>query len=282
MMQTEQPHPPRLTSRDFNDPLRLYVGDVVHKRLRPREHALHYRVFSILADLDRAAEAASRLRLFSWNSGNVVSLHERDHGPGGKGLDLAAHARQVLAGAGRPLPAGGRIYLLCYPRMWGYAFNPLSVYFAYDDAGRLVSLIYEVNNTFKERTSYVVPAGPANGETHAQSCPKTMFVSPFAAGTGQYGFRVGLSADRVLVGVSFRDANGPLIKTHYGATGQPLTDRALSARLLRSPAMSFKVIGAIHYEALKLWLKGVPLVRGHTSPRYSIEYPRTQDIEYAE
>lgn len=254
-------------------PASLYVGDVVHKRLRPREHALRYRVFSLLLDLDRIGEAAASCRLFAHNRFAPMSFYDRDHGRG-DGAPLAGHARSVLADAGLPPEAAHRVELLSYPRIFGYAFNPLSVYYAYDAGGRLTALIYEVDNTFSERTAYVLPAGPGCGGVHAQSCDKVMFVSPFAPGAGRYGFRITLPANEALVAVSFRDANGPLIKTHFRATAHPFGDAEIARQLARLPLMTLKVTAAIHYEALRLWLKGVPVVQGHVSPRYSVSHAR--------
>lgn len=246
----------------------LYVGTVAHKRLRPREHALSYRVFTLLLDVDAIDRVAGRLRLLSHNRFNLVSFHDRDHGPGDD-APIGGHIRDVLRQAG--LQDGVcRILLLAYPRVLGYVFNPLSVYFALGADGGLLALVYEVNNTFGERKSYVVPAGPSADGIHAQSCAKELFVSPFASGSGRYSFRVSVPGERLVVGVGFRDASGPLIKTHFTARGMPLTDAALARVLASHPLVTLKVIAAIHYEAAKLWLKGVPLIQGHASPRYSM------------
>lgn len=247
---------------------RVYTGTVVHKRLRPKPHALRYDVFSLLLDVDGIDDFARRSRIFSRNRVNFVSFYDRDHGPG-DGAPIGGHARAVLASRGFDV-TGGRILLLAYPRVLGYVFNPISVYYALDRAGVLIAVIYEVNNTFGERKSYVVAAGEAPGGVHAHGCEKELFVSPFAPEAGRYGFRVTFPGERLLVGVTLRDAEGPLIKTHFSATAEPLTDGVLAGRLLRFPLLSLKVIGAIHLEAVKLWLKGVPFVRGHRSPRYSI------------
>lgn len=255
-------------------PARLYLGDVVHKRLRPREHALRYKVFSLLVDVDRLGEAAASCRLFAHNRFAPLSFHDSDHGPG-DGTPVGPHARSLLAEAGLRQDETRRIELLSYPRVFGYVFNPLSVYFAYGTDDRLTALIYEVNNTFSERTAYVLRAGDGASGVYAQSCAKIMFVSPFASGEGQYGFRVTPPDDDVLIAVSFRDAGGPLLKTHFKANAQPLADSEIARQLARRPLMTMKVMAAIHYEAIKLWLKGVPVVRGHVSPRYSVSYAQT-------
>ncbi|MGQ0671727.1 MAG: DUF1365 domain-containing protein [Hyphomicrobium sp.] len=251
-----------------------YTGTVVHKRLRPRPHALSYRVFSLLLDVDRIDECAARLWCFNRNRFGLLSFHDRDHGKG-DGTPVAEQAREVLARAGIDT-GGGRILLLAYPRVLGYVFNPLSVYYAFDAGDRLAALIYEVNNTFGERKSYVVRAGTNRDGVFAQSSPKQMYVSPFAAGSGRYGFRVTEPGESLLVGVQFRDPDGPLLKTHFAGRAEPLTDRTLAGLMLRFPLMTLKVITAIHVEALKLWLKGVPLSERHRSPAYSVTHAEVE------
>lgn len=246
---------------------RVYTGTVVHKRLRPKPHALAYEVFSLLLDADAIDDLAATNRLFSRNKFNFLSFYDRDHGAG-DGTPVGDHARAVLSASG--FTADGQILLLAYPRVFGYVFNPIAVYYAFRRDGELDALIYEVSNTFGERKSYVVAAGAARQGAHAQSCPKELFVSPFASSHGRYGFRVTLPAEELLVGVNLRDGDGPLIKTHFRGRALPFSDGVFARLMLRYPLLTLKVTGAIHLEAAKLWLKGVPLVRGHRSPRYSI------------
>lgn len=249
----------------------LFVGNVVHKRLRPAAHSLSYRVFTMFVDVDRLDALGQRLRLFAYNGTNVFSLHDRDFGPG-DGTPIAVHARHAFEAAGF-VCAGGRIELLAYPRMFGYAFNPLSVFFLTDPSGRLAAVNYEVSNTFGERKSYVLAAGECSATgVFSQSCRKELFVSPFAAGSGKYLFRIRAPAEDVTVGVAYDDGCGPLIKTHFRGAFQELNDASLAGLMIRMPLMTFKVIVAIHYEAFRLWRKKVPLVRGHSSPRYSASY----------
>ncbi|MBU1211522.1 MAG: DUF1365 domain-containing protein [Alphaproteobacteria bacterium] len=249
----------------------IYFGNVGHKRLRPRQHALSYRVFTLLTDVERLEALSRRLRLFSYNSANLCALYDRDFGPG-DGTPIGRHARRSFEAAGFKT-AGRRILLLAYPRVAGYAFNPLSVYFLLSESGGLVALNYEVSNTFGERKGYVVAAGAqGTGGVYAQTCRKELFVSPFAARSGRYSFRVVAPGETITVGVAYDDGQGPLLKTHFRGTQHSMSDLSLAVAMIRMPLMTLKVTGAIHYEAMKLWLKGIPLVAGHTSPRYSASY----------
>jgi DUF1365 family protein len=245
----------------------IYAGNVVHKRLAPKRHGFKYRVFALALDVDEIDALSGRLRLFSRNRRNAVSFHDCDHGRG-DGTPVGEHARRTLASAGLA-GAGERIVLLAYPRIFGFVFNPLSVYFCHGGDGGLRAVIYEVSNTFGERTSYVIPAGEMQAGIVSQACAKTMYVSPFTAAKGHYGFHVRPPAADVVVGVDLRSGAVPVLKTHFRGTRHPLTDGSLTAMLARHPMMTVKVLGAIHLEALRLWLKGIPLVRRHTSARYA-------------
>jgi len=257
-----------MSGRDDTTAGCLYVGDVVHARLRPRAHKLRYRVFSLLLDLDRLGEVAGACRLFSHNRFNLFAFHDRDHGPG-DGTPAAIHARELFTRAGLDA-ASLRVLLLAYPRVLGYVFNPLSVYFALAADGRLQALAYEVNNTHAERRSYVVHAGEAVNGVYAHGCAKELYVSPFTPADGRYGFRVRPPGPHVMVAVQLRDRDGALLRTHFRGDARPLGDRALAGLALRLPFLTLKVIAAIHWEALRLWLKRVPVVQRHASPRYNV------------
>ena len=249
---------------------RVYQGTVVHKRLRPQPHALAYRVFSLLLDVDTIDTVSAGLRLFSRNRFNALSFHDRDHGAG-DGRPVADHARAILGNAGFE-PDGFQILLLAYPRVFGYAFNPVSTYFCF--AGdQLAVMIYEVNNTFGERRSYVVAAGQPHNGVFAHGCAKSLYVSPFTPATVDYSFHITAPAEKLVIGVALRDADGPLLKTHFAARARPLTDRVLAGLLIRLPLMTLKVIAGIHFEAARLWLKGVPPMRRHRSPAFSVSNP---------
>lgn len=244
----------------------LFEGTVVHKRLTPRQHGFAYRVFTLCLDVDEIDTLDQRLRFFSRNRRNLLSFNDADLGPAGP-ESVGDKARRLLADCGLA-DCGVRIELVCYPRLLGYVFNPLSVYFCRRAGGEIGAVIYEVTNTFGERRSYVIPVAAGAGDI-TQSCPKDMSVSPFTGASGHYGFHCIAPVDRVVVGVNFREGERPVLKTHFRGARRPLTDRTILALLARHPLMTLKVVGAIHFEAARLWMKGVPLVTRHTSPAYS-------------
>lgn len=254
----------------------LYLGTVVHARVSPIRHRLRYSVFSVLFDCDRLEEAAKRLRLFSYNRFNLFSLHDKDHGDG---TPVAAYVARVAVEAGF---ADGdlRFSMLCYPRILGYGFNPLTVYFGFDASDRIRLIVYEVNNTFGQRKTYVVPVAQADGgggeagapSVIAQGCAKEFYVSPFNPAAGRYSFHVTPPGDALTVGVALHDASGPVLKAHFRGERQPLGDRSLLRALGRTGWMTLKVTAGIHYEAAKLWLKGLRLVKRPPAPQTPITY----------
>lgn len=252
----------------------LYVGDVVHSRLRPRRHKLRYSVFSILFDINGIDQLESRLRLFSYNRFNLFSLLDRDHGDG-RPLKSYLHGIAESEGLGMDVE---NFLMLCYPRILGYVFNPLTVYFGVDQDGKIRLVIYEVNNTFGERASYVLPVNETDSGTGgviAQRCLKRLYVSPFNTEEGAYSFRVTRPDEKLTVGVALRDNQGPLLTAFFHGHRWELSDRALLRVLLRTGWMTVKVIVGIHLEAAKLWLKGLRpfprTVKSSTPVRYSGE-----------
>ncbi len=266
----------------------LYTGRVTHQRLRPMRHRLGYRMFSLLLDLDQLPALAGRLRLFSLNRFNLFSLYERDFGAGacpGNSLgtstgSLRAHVDAQLQ-AGGFLP-GGRVQLLAMPRILGYAFNPLSVYFCHAPGGALQAILYEVNNTFGERHSYLLAVEPAeqHGSRVQQQCHKQLHVSPFLDLDMRYAFRVVPPRDGADLSLSIdaADAQGPVLVAHYAASAQPLTDAALARVFVSHPLLTLKVIFAIHWQALRLWIKGARLRRLPAAPAQPITIVRSSDL----
>ena len=245
----------------------LYSGRVMHQRLRPMRHRLQYGVFSLLLDLDELPALAKRLRFFSLDRFNLFGLYERDYGAGETGL--RAHVERQLRAAG--LPATGAIRLLTMPRILGYAFNPLSVYFCHAPGGALRAILYEVNNTFGERHSYLIEvdaaATGADGLVR-QRCDKKMYVSPFLTLDMHYQFTIRPPQNDapLSIGVDAHDNEGPVLIARFDAQPRALTDGALVRAFFGHPLLTLKVVGAIHWEALRLWLKGARLQARPTAP----------------
>jgi len=230
----------------------LYPGVVTHVRLRPRPHRLRYRIFMLLLDLDELAVLDRSLKLFGRDRLALTGFSEADH-LDGSGAPLKAQVEAHLAAAG--IAAGGPIRLLCMPRILGRGFNPLSVYFCHRPDGALSALLYEVNNTFGERHSYLIPAGDA-GEEVRHGVDKAFYVSPFMDMDLAYAFRVRTPGDQVSVAIDVSDPDGRVLAASFAGTRRPLTDANLWRAWLGHPWMTLGVLAAIHWEALQIWLKG--------------------------
>jgi DUF1365 family protein len=232
----------------------LYAGEVTHLRLRPRRHRLRYRIFYLLLDLDEIDQLARSLRLLSHNRFNLFTISDRDHGNGSE-VSLREQVECHLRNAG--IEAGGSIRLLAMPRILGYAFNPLSIYFCHRKDESLAAILYEVNNTFGQRHNYLIRVGTrSNGAIRQQSC-KSLYVSPFMTTDMTYLFAVVPPRENLALSVTGRDVEGPLIVAKLIAVRRALTDASLFRVFLLYPLLTIKVIAAIHWEALLLWLKGV-------------------------
>ncbi len=248
----------------------LYRGVVLHHRLRPKVHRLRYRLYWLLLDLDELPALHRSLRLFSFNRPNLLGFHERDH-LDGSDTSLRTQIAAALAGANIPYD-GGPIRVLCMPRALGSVFNPISVWFCHRKDESLAAMLYEVNNTFGERHSYLIPVAPdASGPIH-QHCDKAFHVSPFMRMAMEYDFRVAPPGDTVSVIVGGSDAGGKLIETSFTGGRQPLDDRGLAGVVLRHGFLAWMVLLAIHWEALKLWLKGMRLQPKPAAPAHPITF----------
>jgi uncharacterized protein len=238
----------------------LYFGEVMHARLKPMGHRFSYRVMSLLIDLDRLEEANRQCLLFGVNRAALYSFNEADHGER-DGSPLRAYAQRCADQHGIDL-SGGRVLLLCYPRLLGYTFNPLSVYFCHRADGALALMIYEVRNTFGDIHAYVLPVEPGQISDAGvrQQQDKLFYVSPFIDMAMRYHFRVSPPADGVRLRILETDREGPLLAATFNGRRRALTTAALLWSAFALPLVTFKIIAAIHWEALRLWLKGARLV----------------------
>lgn len=257
----------------------LYRGTVMHQRLRPARHRLHYRMYSLLLDLDELPQLSRKLRLFSLNRFNLFSLYERDHGAG-DATGLRRYVERLLNDAG--MPAGGAIRLLSMPRILGHVFNPLSVYFCHHPDGPLQAILYEVNNTFGERHSYLI--GVDHGEREGlvtQECAKQFHVSPFLGLEMTYRFRVeppSAARTGLGIGITASDDKGPVLHARFDAQRRMLGDATLALALVSHPLLTLKVVAAIHWEALRLWLKGMQFHRRPLPPTHAVTVVKTRDL----
>lgn len=250
----------------------LYDGRVMHRRLIPFGHRFSYRVVSLWLDIDRIAEATAACRLLGHRRFAPFGFDERDHGPR-DGSPLRPWVERQLAARGIDL-AGGEIRLLCFPRVLGYVFNPLSIFFCWHADGRLVALIHQVHNTFDQQHCYVLPVDPRrpSGAPVLQQCEKQLYVSPFIGPDATYRFRIKEPDERLSVLIRQSVPEGELLLATLTGDRRPLTDWQLARAFFAHPLMSFKVIGAIHWEALKLWRKGATF---HRRPRPPTVEPGT-------
>lgn len=263
------------------DAIRLYSGKVMHARLKPFGHRFTYTVFSILIDVDRLADANCASRIFSVNGPNLVSFQESDHiAPGDQARTLGEYIRGLLAGAGLSTHPQ-RIFLLTFPRLFGYVFNPISVYFVYGADNGLVALIYEVRNTFGSRHSYVCRIEP--GELTAagvrQTRMKNLHVSPFIGMDATYRFRLQPPGDEVKLRILETEKGEPLLSAAFNGIGEAFSTRSVLKRLAAMPLMTMKVTAGIHWEALKLWLKGAVFHRSPPDPSPTSYHDASSPVE---
>lgn len=242
---------------------RIYTGTVMHQRLRPRRHRLEYRVFCLLVDLDELPALDGRFGLLGINRPGLFSFRETDHGEG-RG-ELKAWAARLLTEGGVDYD-GGRIELLCYPRLLGFVFNPLSVYFCHNRDSRLAGILYEVHNTHGERHTYVLPA-ETNARIVRHQARKQFFVSPFMPDQCLYRFKIAPPGDRVGVSIREDDREGLLLTASFSGRRQELSNGLLWRLFLSYPLMTLKVVAGIHWEALKLLLKGFPVFQWRPAAR---------------
>lgn len=254
----------------------LYRAEVMHRRFSPRGHRFSYGVFYGLFDLDELAELDRTVAGFGVNRPAPIAFHEADHGPR-DGSPLRPWLEAALAEAGISLD-GGPIRILAMPRILGYVFNPIAVWFAYGPTEDLRAVLYEVANTFGERHSYLCPVGPdaidAAG-TVRHRFAKQLFVSPFIDLDATYDFRTRPPDGRVALLIRETVDGSHLLTATMVGRRRPWSTRELWSAFVRYPLVTLKVIAAIHGEALRLWTKGAPYRRRGPAPTepYSIERP---------
>lgn len=240
-------------------PAQLFLGETVHERSQPFMHRFRYSIAMMMLDLDRL-EAAGRLsRLFSVGRFNLFSFRERDHGPR-DGSPLKAWALERLAAAGADEGAT-RVRLLCSPRVLGYVFNPISLYLAENADGELIAVIYQVHNTFGDAHAYVAPLD--RGAPARHSAEKRFHVSPFFPVSGRYDFTLRSGEDRLSLVINKVEEGGKDFLATMQLRARPVTSGNLARLFLAQPFSTLKTILAIHWEAVRLLIRGA---RYHRRP----------------
>ena len=236
----------------------IYNGKVFHKRFKPKIHFFKYKVFSLLLDLDEIDTIDNNINIFSYNNFNLISFYDRDHGD----RDGSSIREWVI----KKLKSNNieckdiKIKLLCYPRILGYVFNPLSIFFVYDNNSSLVSILYEVKNTFGEQHTYIFRIN-SNSDLIENNCNKKFYVSPFMDLNSKYYFKILNPNEKLSVAIDQRDQEGKLLFASQDGIRANLTTKNLILAYLKNPLMTIKIISAIHYEAFRLWLKGIKLIK---------------------
>ena len=247
----------------------IYNGSVIHKRFKPKEHFFKYSVFSLLLDLSELEELDKKISFFSFNRFNLISFYEKDHG-NRDGLPLIEWVKKNLE-YNQIDTNNIRIKLLCYPRIFGYVFNPLSVFFIYNKKSELISILYEVKNTFGEQHTYIFKVNK-NENFIKQTCKKKFHVSPFIEMRCTYIFKILNPNDKINVVIDQYDEEGKLLYASQEGMRIDLNNKNLALSYLKHPLMTFKIIAAIHFEAFKLWIKGIKFVKKKLKIKNNISF----------
>ena len=236
----------------------IYNGKVIHKRFKPKIHFFKYKVFSLLLDLDEIDTIDNKINLFSYNKFNLISFYDRDHGDrdGSSIKDWVIENLKLNNIQHKDM----KIKILCYPRILGYVFNPLSIFFVYDNNSSLISILYEVKNTFGEQHTYIFRID-SNSDLIQNNCNKKFYVSPFMDLNSKYYFKISNPMEKLSVVIDQRDNEGKLLFASQDGIRTTFTTKNLILAYLKNPLMTIKIISAIHYEAFRLWLKGIKLIK---------------------
>jgi uncharacterized protein len=256
----------------MSDLASLYVGETTHHRFAPRPHRFTYRLFQLLIDIDRPAQALKGLMMIRSGRFGLFSFDARDHGAR-DASPLRAWVEVALRTAGISATAD-HVRLLCFPRVLGFVFNPISIFFVHAADERLEAVIYEVNNTFGQTHAYVTPATGEGDER--QEADKAFFVSPFYGVEGGYRFRLSPPSETFDLVICKHTAGETDFVATLNAARRPLTDAALMRLFFAMPLMTLGVVAAIHWEALRLWFKGARLHARPPGPRASISVGRAR------
>jgi DUF1365 family protein len=236
----------------------IYTGTVIHKRFKPKIHTFNYKVFSLLIDLSEVDLLHKTLRLFSYNKFNIISFFNKDHGP----RDGSCLKNWVIDNLKKNNIENKevKIKLLCYPRIFGYVFNPLSIFYVYDKNSDLIAILYEVKNTFGEQHSYIFKTKKEQ-KLIQHVCKKKFHVSPFIEMNCVYFFRLLKPGNKISVIIDVQDPEGKILYASQDGVKSELNNNNLFKSYLKHPLMTLKIIITIHFEAFKLWIKGIKFIK---------------------
>jgi len=229
----------------------IYNGEVNHTRFKPIKHFLNYKTFSLFLDLDEIEQLDKSISIFSHNKFNIFSFYNKDHGD----RDGNCLKKWVISNLKKYKIEGNisKIKILCYPRIFGYVFNPLSIFYCYEN-DKLKSIFYEVKNTFNEQHTYIFKI--KDGEEIKQKCKKKFYVSPFMDMETFYNFKLIDPNQRLSVMIKQTDAEGTVLTATQTGDKKEFNFKQLLINFFRYPLMTLKIISSIHFEALLLWKKG--------------------------
>ena len=229
----------------------IYNGIVTHHRFKPVKHSLKYNTFSLLVDLDELQKLNSDVKIFSFNKFNLFSFYNKDHGP----RDGSSLKKWVLENLKKfnINENISNIKLLCYPRIFGYVFNPLSIFYCYDTE-RLRAIFYEVKNTFNEQHTYIFKV--IDNEKIEQKCKRKFYVSPFMNMKTYYNFKLLNPNEKLSVFIKQTDDKGAILTATQVGDKKEFSFKQLLINFFKYPLMTIKIITSIHFEAFLLWRKG--------------------------
>ena len=236
----------------------IYNGTVIHKRFKPKIHYFKYKVFSILIDLYELENLSKKIKFFSYNKFNLVSFYEKDHGDR-DGSSLILWVKKNLED-NNINSENVKIKLLCYPRILGYVFNPLSVFYIYDESEKLVCILYEVKNTFGEQHTYIFKVDN-DQKLYQHNCSKKFHVSPFIEMNCKYFFRLLKPGEKISVIIDQYQTDEKILYASQDGKRVDFNTKELIKSYFKHPLMTFKIISAIHFEAFKLWAKGIKFIK---------------------
>ena len=247
----------------------IYNGTVIHKRFKPKIHYFKYKVFSLLIDLSDLENLSKKIKFFSYNKFNLVSFYEKDHG-NRDGSSLVSWVKKNLEDNNINTEKV-KIKLLCYPRILGYVFNPLSVFYIYDVCEKLICVLYEVKNTFGEQHTYIFKVDN-DQKLYQHNCSKKFHVSPFIEMDCNYFFRLLKPGKKISIIIDQYQINEKILYASQDGKRVDFNSKELLRSYLKHPLMTFKVISAIHFEAFKLWTKGIKFVQKKLKIKNNISF----------